>query len=374
MASGKEPSWLKLARELVGLKEIVGSQHEAKVLAFYAEAGHPWVKDDETAWCAAFVNAMLRRAGYKGTGSLAARSFLQWGEKLDTPRPGCIVVFKRGNSAWQGHVAFFLSESATHVKVLGGNQGNAVSVANYPKKTVLGYRWPAGAGKAAQPIRPKKPPAPKAVHPPPANDDPAAETQAPDAADPATWPADVQLPDFMRRARPDGQILGVQKVLKALGYHEVGDLDGEWGGRTAGAIAAYKNDRHLAGMPEIDEDLLADLRAATEAGWRRPIARKRSEADAGKAAQKIDTVNQTWWSRLWAKVVAIPTLLVAAWGWVTENFDGVRAHAQPLFDTLGVVPWWLWVAGIGGAAVAIWISQRKAEQSVVDAVRDGRIA
>jgi hypothetical protein len=32
------------------------------------------------------------------------------------------------------------------------------------------------------------------------------------------------------------------------------------------------------------------------------------------------------------------------------------------------------VAGIGGAAVAIWISQRKAEQSVVDAVRDGRIA
>jgi hypothetical protein len=68
-----DPAWLKNARELVGLKEIVESKHEPKVLEFFAEAGHPEIHSDEVAWCSAFANAMLRRAGYAGTGSSAAR-------------------------------------------------------------------------------------------------------------------------------------------------------------------------------------------------------------------------------------------------------------------------------------------------------------
>lgn len=141
--SAAEPLWLKKARELNGLREIVGSRHEAKVLQFFAEAGHPEIKNDETAWCDAFANAMLRRAGYSGTGSLAARSFLTWGRKLDRPQLGCIVVFKRGNSSWQGHVAFYVGEGANGtVRVLGGNQGNAVNVSACSKADVLGYRWP----------------------------------------------------------------------------------------------------------------------------------------------------------------------------------------------------------------------------------------
>lgn len=137
-----DPPWLAKARELVGLKEIVGSSHESKVVAFFAEAGHPGVKDDETAWCAAFANAMLKRAGYTGTGLLNARSFLNWGEPLSKPRHGCIAVFKRGNSAWQGHVAFYVGETPTHVRILGGNQSNAVSITTNPKTGLLGYRWP----------------------------------------------------------------------------------------------------------------------------------------------------------------------------------------------------------------------------------------
>jgi uncharacterized protein (TIGR02594 family) len=149
-----DPLWLTKGRELVGLKEIVGSKHERKVLDFFAEAGHPEIHDDETAWCAAFANAMLRRAGYAGTGSLAARSFLNWGTKLEKPQRGCIVVFKRGNSEWQGHVAFFISDQGATVEVLGGNQGNSVSYARFKKSDVLDYRWPqiAGVPQKAPPI------------------------------------------------------------------------------------------------------------------------------------------------------------------------------------------------------------------------------
>jgi uncharacterized protein (TIGR02594 family) len=45
-----------------------------------------------TAWCAAFVNATLHEAGIKGTGSLAARSFYNWGKHTDTVQAGDIIV------------------------------------------------------------------------------------------------------------------------------------------------------------------------------------------------------------------------------------------------------------------------------------------
>jgi uncharacterized protein (TIGR02594 family) len=140
--SAVEPLWLKNARELVGLKEIVGSRHEAKVLEFFKEAGHPEIHDDETAWCAAFANAMVRRAGYAGTGSLAARSFLTWGTPLQVPQLGCIVVYKRGNSNWLGHVNFFTRKVGNRIYGIGGNQGNSVSETTMLESDVLGYRWP----------------------------------------------------------------------------------------------------------------------------------------------------------------------------------------------------------------------------------------
>ena len=46
-------------------------------------------------WCADFMNMVLRKAGGKGSQSRAARSFLQFGKRLDGPRVGAIVVLYR---------------------------------------------------------------------------------------------------------------------------------------------------------------------------------------------------------------------------------------------------------------------------------------
>ena len=137
-----EPLWLTKAREMLGTKETPGPLDNPAVVRLYAEAGHPEVDDDETAWCAAFVNAMLGRAGVQGTDSLLARSFLKWGHPLRVPQPGCIVVFKRGSSTWQGHVAFYIGDGPGIIRVLGGNQRNSVSIANYRDADWLAYRWP----------------------------------------------------------------------------------------------------------------------------------------------------------------------------------------------------------------------------------------
>lgn len=95
-------------------------------------------------WCAAFVNTIEKKCGRKGTDSLSARSYLKYGKKTNEPRRGDIVVFWRGSkNSWQGHVAYYMSETDTQVRVLGGNQENMVKYKWYDKTRVLDYRRPA---------------------------------------------------------------------------------------------------------------------------------------------------------------------------------------------------------------------------------------
>jgi len=97
-----------------------------------------------TEWCAAFVNAVLEKNNIEGSNSLAARSFLQWGEKTNQPEIGDIAIFLRGNSNWQGNVGFYLDtvkyNNKTYYKILGGNQDDKVSIIYYPKQFLLETR------------------------------------------------------------------------------------------------------------------------------------------------------------------------------------------------------------------------------------------
>jgi uncharacterized protein (TIGR02594 family) len=131
----------ELAKAEIGTVEWKNG-HNPKVVAFFKDSGNPGVTDDETAWCAAFVGAMLRRAGMKSTGALNARSYLDWGKPVDRKdaQPGDVVIFKRGNSSWQGHVAFFVKDRGALLDVLGGNQSDAVNIKGYSTKALLGIR------------------------------------------------------------------------------------------------------------------------------------------------------------------------------------------------------------------------------------------
>lgn len=138
--SSDEPAWLRIARGELGQSEISGSADNPRIVEYHS-ATTLKATDDETAWCSSFANWSLLKSGVRGTGSAMARSFLDWGTPLPTPREGCIVVFRRGQAP-KGHVAFFLEFDASMVRVLGGNQGNRVSIASFPRADVLGFRWP----------------------------------------------------------------------------------------------------------------------------------------------------------------------------------------------------------------------------------------
>lgn len=142
--------WIEKAREYIGTKEIHGSKHNPKILELW-QAAHLGFKDDETPWCAGFLGGVLEMVGIKSTRSGMARSYLNWGKKLDQPIIGCVVVLARGKAP-SGHVGFVTGITGDKLKVLGGNQSDSVSEQPFPRSQVLGYRWPPG-----EPIPGKKP-------------------------------------------------------------------------------------------------------------------------------------------------------------------------------------------------------------------------
>jgi uncharacterized protein (TIGR02594 family) len=148
MIDGKPvKSHLDLAKSLLGKNE----QDDQKALvAFFKSSMGSSINPAITPWCARFANAVLAASGQKGTGSDMARSFLNYGSKIEPAKakPGDIIVFPRGSSKIYGHVGFVQSVDVKTgtVKVLGGNQGGAaqkggaVTVQTFPLDRALGVR------------------------------------------------------------------------------------------------------------------------------------------------------------------------------------------------------------------------------------------
>lgn len=130
---------IEIASTKYGVKEITGSQHNQEIVNFSKEVGFK-IEDDETAWCSIFVNWVTFKAGYERSNKLNARSWLNVGEETQSPELGDLVILKRGNSEWQGHVGFFINIVGDLIYVLGGNQSNMVNITPFKLSEVLGYR------------------------------------------------------------------------------------------------------------------------------------------------------------------------------------------------------------------------------------------
>ncbi len=129
------------ALRLYGTAAIPGGQSNPLVLEFFKAAGHAWVQDDDTPWCSAFLNALMRACGLPYTGSLAARSWLNVGIAITEPELGDVVVFWRiSKTGPYGHCGVFVSKTRDQIFVLGGNQNNRVDISAFPTERLLGYR------------------------------------------------------------------------------------------------------------------------------------------------------------------------------------------------------------------------------------------
>lgn len=135
---------IAIARKYLHQAEIKGPHHNPHILRWWKNIGAPFA-DDETAWCGAFVGGVLFEAGIKPVkNGASARAWLNLPVKISAPAVGSVVIFWRGSlDGKQGHVGFVLGQDQFgNLMVLGGNQGDKVSIKPFSRERVLGYRWP----------------------------------------------------------------------------------------------------------------------------------------------------------------------------------------------------------------------------------------
>jgi len=144
--------WMSIAEAEVGVREnAAAGQHNKRIIEFHKSTSLR-ATEDEVPWCSSFVNWVMIESGRTGTKSAAAKSWLNWGTELDTPRVGAITVIKKKvagadkatGSSSGFHVAFFVSATNTQLRLLGGNQSDSVKYSNFllSKYDIKGHRWP----------------------------------------------------------------------------------------------------------------------------------------------------------------------------------------------------------------------------------------
>lgn len=137
------PPWFIWAQHEIGFHEAPGNTGIQK----YIDLSHCGAEGEP--WCAIFANAALEATGTPGTRSPSSQSFRTHPafEQIQTPVVGCLVIFWRiSKSSGQGHVGFYVSEDATHIMTLGGNENDQVMQEPLPKDSAtfgwIGYWWP----------------------------------------------------------------------------------------------------------------------------------------------------------------------------------------------------------------------------------------
>lgn len=164
------------------------------------------------------------------------------------------------------------------------------------------------------------------------------------------------------------QIELVQRRLDALGYHEVGTIDGKWGGKTAGAIAAFKNDRNLDDLPPgITPKLIDELEKADRADWKRKIAPARKEATPAEVAEHVPEIvpaEQT-------KNAGIVGTIGTGAALVGSSFKDSVEWLGPVKDFFAELPLTVWLAAATAIALGITWNAWRTSHRIAQAYRTG---
>lgn len=150
------PRWMKLARADLGIRETPGIANNPVLLRRFATIqkllGIAY-NADSVPWCGAIMGWWMSQCGITPPLiAVRAKSWATWGSNLRASHvaPGAVLVFERDGG---GHVGLYAGETASHYLVLGGNQGDAVSLAKIAKSRCIAIRWPKGEPVIGGPVK-----------------------------------------------------------------------------------------------------------------------------------------------------------------------------------------------------------------------------
>lgn len=170
------------------------------------------------------------------------------------------------------------------------------------------------------------------------------------------------------------EITAAQQMLYDLDYFEVGLPDGDFGGKTAAAVAAFRLDRKVPGPAELDRDLIVELENAKEekeAGtWERPIAEERKHGKPADSRIIESAERQTTVTTTGGATIGGGGLL---W-WLSQKYEGVKdiMHSPIVKPFVTLVQEYWWVLMIAGAIYYVY-ENRVQVKARVDDFQKGKI-
>lgn len=157
LAKEPGPRMLQEALKLYGLLEVPGPNDNGVILKWADELGvslntvysrwvADWYNNDSIAWCGLFMAYVAMKSNVDDrpdrrapNNFLAALSWASFGEPVakDQAMLGDVLVFVREGG---GHVGIYVGEDSVAFHVLGGNQGDAVSILRISKSRLYAVR------------------------------------------------------------------------------------------------------------------------------------------------------------------------------------------------------------------------------------------
>ena len=133
------PKYVKIALNEVGVYEIVGKLHSARILEYQATTAGKYT-EDETPWCGAFISWVMKQAGINHGLKVPerAKEWSNFGYAVNEPTLGSIAVKSRVGG---GHVCIVVGKRKDgKLLCVGGNQNNEVNIAAYDKSVFESFR------------------------------------------------------------------------------------------------------------------------------------------------------------------------------------------------------------------------------------------
>lgn len=207
----------------------------------------------------------------------------------------------------------------------------------------------------------------------------------------------TSLPPFLRADTPAAGGLNVQPQragysletemlqtkLHGLGYVEVGELDGRWGGKTRGVITAFMTDRGRSAdglttergfvNPDARAVVSSEISRAVADRWTRPIAPSRANATPAEVAPKVESVKVSLWGRFTAKIAAGFAALGLTGSTLSDAFDSVRNALYPIQSFFASWPPSVWFLLMGVTAGAVWYVTNRAARASTKDYNTGRL-
>jgi uncharacterized protein (TIGR02594 family) len=146
------PKILVEAYKLIGVTELLGKDNNPVILGWADAVGlEKQYTADEIPWCGLFMAYVCYKAGKAfPVNPLWARNWNNFGTPQKTAMLGDVLVFSRNGG---GHVGIYVGEDDKCYHVLGGNQGDKVSIIRIQKVRCIGIRRTAWSVKQPDNVR-----------------------------------------------------------------------------------------------------------------------------------------------------------------------------------------------------------------------------